>query len=123
MYAEAFLTLNLLYLGAMLPIAVLIFLIFRFGLRMKEWYRLDLIAVLAPGVLYWLLDESVNRGKTLANLVEPIWIGFLCGGIFLVRCVIARRYPDRSRRISLYALGAMVLVTVAVYLFTPGLPE
>ena len=125
---ETFLICNVLYWPTVFLLIGTVFLIFRFILKAKTWFVTDVIAIPVPAVLWPTLYELrlhrlLGHSKTLSNLLEPIWIGILCSVVFLLRSLLARKYPGYSRRISLYALLAMVLVTVAVYLFTPGLPE
>jgi hypothetical protein len=129
MQTEAFLSTNALYLLVAGPLALIIFVIFRFLLKVNTWYLFDLLTLLFPGVLYWLLDmNNINRllrrpGKSLGNLVELIFIGIGFGLVFLLRGIVNKKAPMYSRAVSLGAFWIMVILTLCVYLLMPSLPE
>jgi len=119
---------NFLYLVTALPLAFTIFLIFRHILKVEEWYYFDFVTVLVPGMLYAVmdfkrLDKLFGISKSLGNLAEPVLIGIGCGVGFLFRSILARIYPNYSRKISFFSILAMFTLTIGVYFFTPALPE
>lgn len=126
---DAFFTMNGMYLIFVTPLAAVIFLVFRFLLKVKTWFIFDLLAILMPGFFYWIL--YVNRvhrylmgtGKTLANLIELPIIGISCGLIFFIRSLLAQKLPQHSRRFSMAFFFSILLFTFFIYIFTPALTE
>lgn len=129
MKMEAFLAINSIYLLTALPLAGLVFLFSRFFFKIKEWYLSDLIMVLTPGFIYFIMDRCrierlFGHSKTLANLVaELVILGVSCGLIFLLRTLLGRRFPEYSKELSLIVIPIIFILTVGIYIFMPTLPE
>ncbi len=125
---EVLLTLNALFLLSAIPVVGIIYMIFKFRYKVQNWNWTDLLVLVIPGNIYAILDlirldKYIGNYKTLANLVEPLFIGISCGAIFLVRVALGKKYPYASRKLSLLAILLMVILTIGVYVFTPSLPE
>ena len=86
MEIESFLTYNGVYLLFCVPILLIIWCVFRFGLKSKIYHKADLMFLLG-GVIYWALYViSPSPGKTLSNVVaEPFYISIIASILFLTR--------------------------------------
>jgi hypothetical protein len=61
-----------------------------------------------------------DEGKSLSNLVEAIWLGFVCVLAVFFRCILGRNHPRTSAALAnLVGCAAALLI----YFLTPGLPE
>ena len=127
-----YLIMYMFYLAPALPLTAVIFLIFRLVLKAKVWYLTDLVGIFIPGALWVALYEQeligffrdLSHSKGMGNvIVEQGGLGIVYSLLFLLRSIAGRKYPGYSKGLSLLALLMMVLVTIAIYVFTPGLPE
>lgn len=81
----------------------------------------DILVVIVPFILWFLLFFLWHRPKSLSNLVEIFALVPVVGICLAVR---AFAFGTRSHTIrSLAALAACIVVTVALYAFVPSLPE
>ena len=82
---------------------------------------MDILAGIAPFVVWFLLLFLWHRPKSLANLVEPFALVPVVGIALAVRAFAfgARSHVVRSS----VALVVCVVAAVALYAFVPVLPE
>ena len=93
-----------------------------FGRTRVHWSRWDLLAFVLPfGVWLALMESSAGVGKSLANLVEPVYFSFAVPIAALVRVMLGARVRERACSISLVAL--LCLTAICVFRWTPPLPE
>jgi hypothetical protein len=101
--------------------AVLVTPIAFFARRRVHWYRWELLSLVIPFCIWWLLCLSSNS-KSLANLIiEPGVLGLALGLGALVRVGITRHIPEQ--RAALAALFGMCGVAAAIFWGIPGLEE
>ena len=87
--------------------------------RLWEW-----LALVLPVVL-WTILWSIPRfeeGKSLANLAEPVFLGWIVGGLALLLRLAGSRWL-RPRVVRVAVLVASNLAAVLVVLYWPILPE
>jgi len=111
-----------------IPICLCAFLFFRLWKRYDRWYLTDLFGIFLPGFAYLgILETSLYRyfglSKTLANLIEPMILGAVCGILFIIRCFLGYRSVQRSRRISLLIAISSLLVGALLPFLVPALIE
>jgi len=97
-------------------------------LQRPRIFPAEYVAWLFPGITYWLLFEPLHleqafAGKTLANLIEPIVIGVLCGILFGLRVLVGATNPRLNKVAALWFLGLSNVVALAVFVLMPNLPE
>jgi hypothetical protein len=81
----------------------------------------DILVVIVPFVLWFLLLLLWHRPKSLSNLIEPFALVPVVGMCLAVR---AFAFGKRSHTIrSSAALAVCIVATVALYAFVPVLPE
>ena len=75
-------------------------------------------------ILPWLTWVSAmivhDEGKSLSNVVEAIWLGFVCVIAVFFRCFLGGNHPRASTALANFVGCAAALL---IYYFTPGLPE
>ncbi len=125
---EAFLAYNTLYFCLVLPISALVFLVARCRYAVKKWYLPDVIMLIFPVILYWLLDglrvhRYLGHSKTLANLAELVWLAVFVCCLFVLRVLMAGRGEKIAKYSSYIFVVCACLATLAVYCFTPALAE
>ncbi len=113
------------YLKVAFPLTIIIFVIFRFILAVKNWHIADVLMLLFPGAIYLIIyttriDRLIRNPKTLGSLSGPIWLGIVCGGIFLIRCILAKKMPAYSKKIVSIALMVMLIVTLGIAILIPS---
>jgi hypothetical protein len=107
------------YLKVAFPLTIIIFVIFRFILAVKNWHIADVLMLLFPGAIYLIIysigiGRLIRNPKTLGFLSGPIWLGLVCGLIFLIRCILAKKMPAHSKKIASIALMAMLIITIGI---------
>ncbi len=112
------------YLKVAFPLTIIIFVIFRFILAVKNWHIADVLMLLFPGAIYLIIyttriDRLIRNPKTLGSLSGPIWLGIVCGVLFLIRCILAKKIPAYSKKIAFIALMVMLIITIGIAIFTP----
>jgi hypothetical protein len=112
------------YLKVAVPLTIIIFVIFRFILTVKNWHIADVLMLLFPGAIYLVIYSSgigrlTRNPKTLGSLSGPVWLGLVCGVIFLIRCTLAKKMPAHSKKIASIALMVMLIITIGIAIFTP----
>ena len=125
----AFFSINGIYLLFNLPLIIVIYVVFNYILKTKNWFMSDIGFVLFPGVLYWVLEllriyKYFGYSKTLANLVfELECLAVSSFVLFLVRSLLGKYYLNSAKNISYMSLALMIVVTIFIYIFTPPIPE
>ena len=97
-------------------------------LKRPHLFPYDYFAWVLPGLTYWVLVgpldlEQAFRGKTLANLVEPILIGVISGLLFGLRVLMGVRSDRINKTASLWFVALSNVAAVAVFILMPSLPE
>jgi len=92
-----------------------------FGRKRVHWSALDLLAFLLPFAVWVALMNASSMGKSLANLIEPVFFSFAIPIAALVRLMAGAQAKERAWSIGLVAL--LCLTAAGVYLWTPALPE
>jgi phosphate/sulfate permease len=92
-----------------------------FGRRRVHWGPLDLLAFLLPFAVWLLLVNSSLKSKSIANLVEPVFIGLAIPVGALLRLAAGDNFQQRKWSVL---LAVLLCVTAAcIYWWTPSLPE
>jgi hypothetical protein len=92
-----------------------------FGRKRVHWGLLDLLAFLLPFAVWIVLWNASADGKSLANLIEPVFISFAFPVAALVRVFVGPRVRERGVSIGVVAL--LCLTAACIYWWTPILPE
>jgi peptidoglycan/LPS O-acetylase OafA/YrhL len=85
-----------------------------------NWELLALVIPFGVWVLLMLSPLSAGR-KSLANIGEPIYIGFAMPGLALMRVAIGRRLSERACAIGCITLLCVIAATV--FFTVPLKPE
>lgn len=92
-----------------------------FGRWRVQWNCWDFAIVLLP-LAVWVVAMIINdTGKSLSNLAEALYLGFVASLVPIVRVAIGDRMNQK-----LLALGLLVgtcLVAIGLWAFVPALPE
>ncbi len=111
------------YLITALPLTAIIFAVFRFILKMREWYAADGIMLFVPAVVYVVMEnmrpDRIIGLRLLDSNKVSILIGLLCAGIFLYRCMHARKRAANAKKFSYLSVIAMTIATISAFLFAP----
>ena len=120
-----FLVLNGYYLSGLGFACLGIFcFLFLFKRVERHWFQWEIPLALLPGIAYWWLDfVNFPSGKSIANLIEPIFVGLGYGVLVLIRLVIASQRPRAERYLAPSVPVFGILLAVAVFFTTPPLPE
>jgi len=117
---SVFFILLAIYMLIALPISGLVWF---FGRYRASWHATEVLLLLFPFATWWtLLFTDLSAGKTLANLIEPVYFAPICGLLLpLSKSLIGSRLPRwASLIISTFIAIAGAL---AVFLLMPSLPE
>jgi len=111
------------YLIIVVPVTAAIFVVFRFFLKMREWYASDGIMLIIPGAIYFLM-EKMRPDKLIGmrvpdNIDASIAIGILCALIFLIRCFSARKRREDAKKFSYLSVIVMTIATIFVLMVAP----
>lgn len=125
---ESFLRYITVYLVTVVPLTAVIFLIFKFAFKVKDWYLADLTMFIMPVITYIILDNMrldrlMDIPRRMSNETVSIMVGLACALVFLVRCVLGMRSPDRSKKISFIALVVMTFAAVGIFVVAPPFSE
>ena len=114
-----------LYFVTSLPLCVITFSIYSFGLKYKNWKIYDLFTLLLPGLIYSIIENIhyFHQHKSLSNIIEPAVIGLIFGICFFLRIFFSRIKPEKTQFFSISAMILMVVVTLCIYFLFPSLPE
>jgi hypothetical protein len=91
------------------------------GRERARWSRWDLLAFILPFGVWLGISIHAEDGKTLANLVEPIYFSVAISIAALARVVVGPRV--RGWACSLVLVDLLCLAAAGVYWWTPPLPE
>jgi hypothetical protein len=130
MISESFLVFNIFFLVPVILINGLIQLIFYYKFKLRNrWNLFDWIFLLFPGIIYSILyDLRIHQlitgdGKSLANIVE-IYIMILLSVIFfLLKKIMTKNKPSDAKKYSIIIMTVMLLITIIIEIFFPGLQE
>jgi hypothetical protein len=89
--------------------------------RVATWCKWDYLILVLPYLVWATLTCLDCSGKSLSNLVEPLWLALTSGLAPLGRVILGKVIPPRRA-----AVGALLLicaVAAALWAFVPGLPE
>ena len=97
-------------------------------LRKPVFLSFEYFSWLLPGLLYWLLLvplhlEQAFRGKTLGNLGEPVFLGVICGVLFVLRSMLGAMAVSRTAPAAWWNLGLSNFAACALFILMPSLPE
>lgn len=104
-----------------IPIAVVSVPVWFFGRHRVEWWWADFAVGVLPFALWATLMLHDGTGKSLANVVEGVWLGCVIPVSALVRLAVGRK--GNRKMISAALLAALCLAAVGLWLFVPALPE
>lgn len=102
--------------GAALSVPVLFF-----GRKRVHWSLVDLLAFVLPFAAWATLFYNDSDGKSLANLIEPVYFSAAIPVAALIRVVLGDRASERAASIGLVAL--LCVTAIGVYWWMPALPE
>jgi len=124
---KSFLSYVTTYLITVVPLTAATFAVFRFILKMKEWFLSDALMILVPIIVYGVMDSlRLDRQigvSTSNNFKVSILIGFVCAGIFLIRCFLANRNAESTKKYSNWSVIVMTLFAVCILLIAPPFPD
>jgi hypothetical protein len=107
-----------------LPLAIaaaMTFGSFIFLARHKAVTRWDIGLCFAPFIIWWLLAFLNLRPKSLSNFIEFFYLILLVPGILVIRALAFAKKPQWAS--APLAFSVALIVTVAIYVFVPALPE
>jgi small-conductance mechanosensitive channel len=111
------------YLVTVVPLTATIFVVFRFFLKMKEWYASDWIMLIIPGAIYLMMEklrpDKLIGMRVLENINASIVIGILCALIFLIRCFSARKRREDAKKFSYLSVIVMTIATILMLMVAP----
>jgi NADH:ubiquinone oxidoreductase subunit 2 (subunit N) len=120
---EYFIHYILVYLITVVPLTAVIFVVFRFFLKMREWYASDWIMLVIPGAIYIMMEklrpDRLISMRVLENIDASIAIGILCALIFLIRCFSARKRREDAKKFSYLSVIVMTIATIIVLMVAP----
>lgn len=92
------------------------------GRKYVHWSKWDLLAFALPFSTWLALMESpMATGKSLANLIEPVFFSFGVPVAALMRVLVGDRVAEKVCSAVLVAL--LCFAAACVFWFTPPLPE
>jgi hypothetical protein len=86
-----------------------------------RWRPYDVLALVAPFIVWAFLMAHVSRGKSLASFGEAIYLSLVVPFAVLLRAGFGRREPVQSY--SLLMTSLLCLAAAAIFFLTPSLPE
>jgi hypothetical protein len=113
----------LVYLLTVIPVTAAIFVVFRFFLKMREWFASDWIMLVIPGAIYFMMEklrpDKLIGMRMLENIDAPIVIGILCALIFMIRCFSARKRREDAKKFSYLSVIVMTIATILILMVAP----
>ncbi len=105
------------------PVLVGVGLVVLLTRRSARWRKLDALALLAAPVVWLVLTSSplVTGRKSLANLIEPLFIAFFLTCAAPLRIAIVHLLPEKWWTAATIA-GACA-VAAGVFFVVPAMPE
>ena len=104
-----------------MPVAILCGPIWIFGRKRVKWTWVDYTVAWLPLIIWFLLIWMNLKSKSLSNLAETQFIGVLMPLCPAIRLIGKNWMEERKMARITAALG--IVIAIAVYLITPGLPE
>lgn len=104
-----------------IPIAIVAGPIWFFGRRRVHWRGTDFAIAIIPFALWVTLMWCDGTGKSLANVVEGVWLGCLVPLATIIRLATARK--GHGRIVAAGLLFVLCLVAAGLWHFMPALPE
>jgi hypothetical protein len=92
-----------------------------FGRTRVQWSGLDVLMLILPFAVWIALMNLSSEGKSIANLIEPVFFSFAIPLAVLARLTVGNHLNQRACSISL--VGFLCLIAFCVYLWSPSLPE
>lgn len=94
-----------------------------FGRKRAGFAGWELLALIVPFTVWMILMLSplATGRKSLANLGEPVCIGFAMPVLALLRVAIGKKITERIYAVTF--ISALCVVAVAVFFLVPFLPE
>ena len=115
------LTFLMLWALHLIPIALIGAPLWYFGRHRVSWGSADFLIITVPFLLWLATALVLPREKSLANLVEPLWLGCCLPLSPLTRVAMGQR--TAAITLSACLLVLLCTLTVALYAFVPALPE
>lgn len=121
---ESFVRYIAVYLITVVPLTAVIFLIFKFAFKVKDWYLADLTMFIMPVITYIILDNIrldrlMDVPRRLSNVTVSVIVGLACALVFLARCILSMKRPDHSKKISYGALAVMTVAAICIFVVAP----
>ncbi len=120
---EDFIRYIFVYMIIVVPLTATIFVVFRFFLKMRDWYASDWIMLVIPGGVYYIMEklrpDKLIGMRLLENIDASIAIGILCALIFLIRCFSARKRREDAKKYSYLSVIVMTIATIFVLMIAP----
>lgn len=121
---ESFLRYVTVYLVTVIPLTAVIFFIFKYAFKVKDWYLADLTMFLMPVITYVILDNLrldrlIDVPKRLSDETVSVLVGLACALVFLARCILGRKNPGNSKKISYIALVVMTVAAIGIFVVAP----
>jgi hypothetical protein len=91
------------------------------GCKRVHWGFSDSLAFFLPFTAWLGLMTASGIGKSLANLIEPVFISFAFPVAALIRVVVGTR--AREKTVSIVLVALLCVTAAGVYWWTPALPE
>lgn len=109
------------YIFYLVPISFAVIAYRKFRDNDEQFRNFDLLLLVVPHVVWWVLLLSSSQGKSLSNaVVEPAALGMASSIVLLVRLLPG--YPG-SRVGVLASIAIPILAAVCIWFLVPELPE
>ncbi len=96
-------------------------------LKKRPFLWFEYVTWVTPGVTYWFLWDIMGwefafSGKTMGNLIEPLFLGAIVGVLFVVRVLFGLKRPAQRGTAAAVFLVLSNAAAAAVQIVTPGIP-
>ena len=92
------------------------------GSKRCKWYAWEIISVLFPLIVWYILFYNMATGKSLTNAaIEPLYLGGIITIFIIVRVIVAPKIKINTMAIIFMVLG--ILPAIIIWWKIPGLPE
>ncbi|KQC14307.1 MAG: hypothetical protein APR63_14600 [Desulfuromonas sp. SDB] len=105
----------------LIPVLLISSPIWFFARKRVKWTIWDFLIVILPFLIWVSCLITYSEGKSLSNLVEGIWLGWVVPLATVIRMVVGDRV--NQKKLSIILLAVLCGVGVALWKFMPGLPE
>lgn len=86
-----------------------------------HWYRWEILALVAPFVIWYALLETNIMPKSLANLCEPFYVAAAVPVAASLRAMLPDSIPNKIGAIGFVVIPCVV--AILAYFLVPVLPE